>query len=226
MGGGGGGGGLFQGIQFAISLSLSFVWISTFVMTGHPGLGWATQPPALDGPYGEKGFWFFKSTVHVSCGPMKTLVNVINLPWQLSMNCQTEIFRSFWPWGLTLKFMRDRPWGLTLKFMRDRPTPHGCFPELCLLSVCVGSTHVNGLVKDCSNSIANALELRQFCTKRPKCPIYELENWQLNIYKSTHRWNIQFENNCTHKLKHHLNSANHKYSGKIHLANQSVTWAH
>ena len=64
--GGGGGGGvwwLFQGIQFAISLSLSFVWISTFVMTGHPGLGWATQPPALGGPYGDQGFWFFKSTV-------------------------------------------------------------------------------------------------------------------------------------------------------------------
>ena len=64
-GGGGGGGGwggvgvLFQGIQFAISLSLSFVWISTFVMTGHPGLGWATQPPALGGPYGDQGFWFF-----------------------------------------------------------------------------------------------------------------------------------------------------------------------
>ena len=56
------GGGLFQGIQFAISLSLSFVWISTFVMTGHPGLGWATQPPALGGPYGDQGFWFFKST--------------------------------------------------------------------------------------------------------------------------------------------------------------------
>ena len=65
---GGGGGGrrvLFQGIQFAISLSLSFVWISTFVMTGHPGLGWATQPPALGGPYGDQGFWFFKSTAQV-----------------------------------------------------------------------------------------------------------------------------------------------------------------
>ena len=65
MGGGGWGGGggvLFQGIQFAISLILSFVWISTFVMTGHPGLGWATQPPALGGPYGDQGFWFFKST--------------------------------------------------------------------------------------------------------------------------------------------------------------------
>ena len=31
-------------------------------MTGHPGLGWATQPPALGGPYGNQGFWFFKST--------------------------------------------------------------------------------------------------------------------------------------------------------------------
>ena len=33
-------------------------------MTGHPGLGWATQPPALGGPYGDQGFWFFKSTAH------------------------------------------------------------------------------------------------------------------------------------------------------------------
>ena len=31
-------------------------------MTGHPGLGWATQPPALGGPYGDtKDFDFSKA---------------------------------------------------------------------------------------------------------------------------------------------------------------------
>ena len=32
--------------------------------------------------------------------------------------------------------------------------------------------HIDGLVQDCSNSIANALELLQFCTKPLTCKVH------------------------------------------------------
>ena len=35
--------------------------------------------------------------------------------------------------------------------------------------VMTGTYHVDGLVQDCSNSIANALELLQSCTKPSMC---------------------------------------------------------
>ena len=38
-------------------------------------------------------------------------------------------------------------------------------------------SHVDGLMQDCSNSIANALELVQFCTQPPMCTY-----WVLHIY--------------------------------------------
>ena len=47
-------------------------------MTGHPWLGWATQPPTLGGPYGDQGFWFFKSTVRDGCSIFTAEVEAIN----------------------------------------------------------------------------------------------------------------------------------------------------
>ena len=37
--------------------------------------------------------------------------------------------------------------------------------------------HIDGLAQDCSSSIANALELQQYCTKPPTCPAVII-HWQ------------------------------------------------
>ena len=63
------------------------------------------------------------------------------------------------------------------------------FPSLCKSSnsyKCLRS-HSNGLVQDCSNSIANALELLQFCTKPSICfwshfVVYLLANESRSFY--------------------------------------------
>ena len=51
----------------------------------------------------------------------------------------------------------------------------------CLFDKFRSHIHINGLVQDCSNSIANALELLQSCAKPS---IYGTSTWRVNIIRS------------------------------------------
>ena len=48
---------------------------------------------------------------------------------------------------------------------------------------------INGLVQDCSNSIANALELLQSCTKPSTCHVLSTQHVTPNS-KRWYRWDI------------------------------------
>ena len=71
--------------------------------------------------------------------------------------------------------------------------------------------HFDVLVQDCSNSIANALELLQSCTKPSMYPMTSLLYIWVNAQKQTNRSNIKCRNNlsCVDQYK----APNSKYTG-------------
>ena len=99
-------------------------------MTGHPGLGWATQPPALGGPYGDQGFWFFKSTAEMQLFKKMTFkIQGQGHGWRQSSKsqCESNILLTHIPFVpcqsgiplLSYDFFKTWPWNSRVKVMDE-----------------------------------------------------------------------------------------------------------
>ena len=99
-----------------------------------------------------------------------TWANFLSLAWSKLRLCSANHRPGYWSnlpcdwpstaWAYSEQETENRPWASLHDLMVSNPTCCHCSPE---------RVQVDGLAQDCSNSIANALELLQSCAKSSKC---------------------------------------------------------